>query len=79
MYTQGLDSLGKDSLQAPAPQQAELEARFQQRIDADEKIEAKDWMPRRTGRRSSARSPSTRTPRSSACFRRATGSRARPA
>jgi ring-1,2-phenylacetyl-CoA epoxidase subunit PaaA len=45
MYTQGLDSLGKDSLQAPAPQQAELEARFQQRIDADEKIEAKDWMP----------------------------------
>jgi ring-1,2-phenylacetyl-CoA epoxidase subunit PaaA len=43
MYTQALDS--------PVPQasgpagEAALERRFQDRIDADEKIEPKDWMP----------------------------------
>ena len=45
MYTQGLDQHGKpehrrDSLETPE----QLEA-FQARIDAEEKIEAKDWMP----------------------------------
>src|SRR5688500_1149554 len=45
MYTQGLDSLGKDCLQDPAQDGAALEARFQARVDAEEKIEAKDWMP----------------------------------
>ena len=45
MYTQGLDQRGKpehrrDSLETPE----QLEA-FQARIDAEEKIEAKDWMP----------------------------------
>ena len=45
MYTQGLDSLGKDCLQDPARDGAALESRFQSRVDAEEKIEAKDWMP----------------------------------
>ena len=45
MYTQGLDQKDKtpvkrDSLESPQ----QLEA-FQARIDAEEKIEAKDWMP----------------------------------
>jgi len=44
MYTQGLDQHGKpiESLQATTP---ELEARFLAKIDAEEKIEPKDWMP----------------------------------
>ena len=44
MYTQGLDSLGKDCLHEPADKAA-LETRFQQRVDADDRIEPKDWMP----------------------------------
>ena len=45
MYTQGLDQKGqipekRDSLESVA----DLEA-FQKRVDAEEKIEAKDWMP----------------------------------
>jgi len=44
MYTQGLDQKGqrqgRDSLES-----AEQLAAFQARIDAEEKIEAKDWMP----------------------------------
>ena len=45
MYTQGLDQKGqssekRDSLESAA----DLEA-FQKRVDAEEKIEAKDWMP----------------------------------
>ena len=44
MYTQGLDGLGTES--APADEAA-LERRFQARIDAEEKIEPKDWMPAR--------------------------------
>jgi ring-1,2-phenylacetyl-CoA epoxidase subunit PaaA len=43
MYTQGLDTPGRDC--GPSPDTAALEARFQQRVDADEKIEPKDWMP----------------------------------
>ncbi len=45
MYTQGLDALGDESVHLPEKELAELEARFQARIDADEKIEPKDWMP----------------------------------
>jgi ring-1,2-phenylacetyl-CoA epoxidase subunit PaaA len=45
MYTQGLDSLGKESLHVASADMAALEARFQERVDADEKIEPKDWMP----------------------------------
>jgi ring-1,2-phenylacetyl-CoA epoxidase subunit PaaA len=45
VYTQGLDSLGKDCLREEAANGASLEQRFQGRIDAEEKIEAKDWMP----------------------------------
>ena len=45
MYTQGLDSLGKDCLGDSAVESAALEARFQAKIDAEEKIEPKDWMP----------------------------------
>jgi ring-1,2-phenylacetyl-CoA epoxidase subunit PaaA len=45
VYTQGLDSLGKESLHVANADAAALEARFQGKIDADEKIEPKDWMP----------------------------------
>ncbi|MGQ0430433.1 MAG: 1,2-phenylacetyl-CoA epoxidase subunit PaaA [Gammaproteobacteria bacterium] len=44
MYTQGLDSLGKDCLRDPA-QESTLERAFQTRVDAEEKVEPKDWMP----------------------------------
>jgi len=43
MYTQGLDQAGKEK-QAVTDTPEQLEA-FQKRIDAEEKIEAKDWMP----------------------------------
>lgn len=42
MYTQGLNSVEAHSA---SPEDAEREARFQARIDADEKIEPNDWMP----------------------------------
>ena len=43
MYTQGLDQA---DTQAPSPEEeAELRAAFQARIDAEEKIEPRDWMP----------------------------------
>ncbi len=45
MYTQGLDSLGKDCVPRESVDSAALEGRFQARVDADEKIEPKDWMP----------------------------------
>jgi ring-1,2-phenylacetyl-CoA epoxidase subunit PaaA len=45
MYTQGLDSLGKDCNHAGGGDTATLEARFQAKVDADDKIEPKDWMP----------------------------------
>jgi ring-1,2-phenylacetyl-CoA epoxidase subunit PaaA len=45
VYTQGLDSLGKDALHVASADAATLEARFQARVDADDKIEPKDWMP----------------------------------
>lgn len=45
MYTQGLDQKGKKA-DGPAPaESAEQLAAFQARIDAEEKIEPKDWMP----------------------------------
>jgi ring-1,2-phenylacetyl-CoA epoxidase subunit PaaA len=45
MYTQGLDSLGKECLRDEAADFTALERRFQERVDAEEKIEPKDWMP----------------------------------
>ncbi len=43
MYTQGLDQA---DTQATSPEEeAELRAAFQARIDAEEKIEPRDWMP----------------------------------
>ena len=45
MYTQGLDSLGKECVPRESAGTAALETRFQRRVDADEKIEPKDWMP----------------------------------
>jgi len=45
MYTQGLDQSGKPLPQRDAVEPEEQLAAFQARIDADEKIEAKDWMP----------------------------------
>ena len=45
MYTQGLDQKGQTADKRDASEShAQLEA-FQKRIDAEEKIEAKDWMP----------------------------------
>ena len=44
MYTQGLDQKGKEQAQS-APDTPEQLSRFQARIDRDEKIEPKDWMP----------------------------------
>ena len=44
MYTQGLDQKGGTPKGPAAESQADLDA-FQARIDADEKIEPKDWMP----------------------------------
>jgi len=43
MYTQGLDQKGDDGLSQV--ENAEKAERFQKRIDAEEKIEPKDWMP----------------------------------
>ena len=45
MYTQGLDQQGKAQEGLPDNESAERLAAFQRRVDAEEKIEAKDWMP----------------------------------
>jgi ring-1,2-phenylacetyl-CoA epoxidase subunit PaaA len=45
MYTQGLDQKGQTSANRDAIESPERLQAFQQRIDAEEKIEAKDWMP----------------------------------
>jgi ring-1,2-phenylacetyl-CoA epoxidase subunit PaaA len=45
MYTQGLDTLGANCLHRSNAGSAALEAHFQAKIDADERIEPKDWMP----------------------------------
>jgi ring-1,2-phenylacetyl-CoA epoxidase subunit PaaA len=45
MYTQALDTHGKEPVPAAAGDAGKLAERFQARIDADEKIEPKDWMP----------------------------------
>jgi ring-1,2-phenylacetyl-CoA epoxidase subunit PaaA len=44
MYTQGLDQKDKTGRTGSSEAAAQLDA-FQRRVDADEKIEAKDWMP----------------------------------
>jgi len=43
MYTQGLDQAGNEK--QATTETAELLDAFQRRVDAEEKIEAKDWMP----------------------------------
>ncbi len=45
MYTQGLDQLGRGELHVPAADSAALEQDFLARVDREEKIEPKDWMP----------------------------------
>jgi ring-1,2-phenylacetyl-CoA epoxidase subunit PaaA len=45
MYTQGLDTPGSKNVPAGNAATQRLEAKFQARIDAEEKIEPKDWMP----------------------------------
>src|SRR5210317_232264 len=45
MYTQGLDQAGKGDSAKSREETPEQLAAFQARIDAEEKIEAKDWMP----------------------------------
>lgn len=44
MYTQGLDAHGQKPLEAGVDD-AQLLTRFQARVDREERIEAKDWMP----------------------------------
>jgi ring-1,2-phenylacetyl-CoA epoxidase subunit PaaA len=45
MYTQALDNPAREPQPAGAGESAERAARFQARIDVEEKIEPKDWMP----------------------------------
>ncbi len=45
MYTHGLDLIEQPGSQYDSSESAENLAAFQKRIDAEEKIEAKDWMP----------------------------------
>src|SRR5512146_1875480 len=45
MYTQALDSPIPDARPGSPVGQAALERRFEERIERDEKIEPKDWMP----------------------------------
>jgi ring-1,2-phenylacetyl-CoA epoxidase subunit PaaA len=45
MYTQGLDQKGNKADGAAPAESADRLAAFQARIDAEEKIEPKDWMP----------------------------------
>jgi ring-1,2-phenylacetyl-CoA epoxidase subunit PaaA len=45
MYTQSLDQKGSKKEPAVETESAEQLVAFQKRIDAEEKIEAKDWMP----------------------------------
>ncbi|HEX4649005.1 MAG TPA: 1,2-phenylacetyl-CoA epoxidase subunit PaaA [Steroidobacteraceae bacterium] len=45
MYTQALDTHGKEPVPAAAGGTEALARRFQERVDADDKIEPKDWMP----------------------------------
>jgi len=45
MYTQGLDQKGGSQEKRRDAESAEDLARFQARVDAEEKIEPKDWMP----------------------------------
>ena len=48
MYTQAMDTMGKEASTPPAlrsAQELQLQERFDARIDAGEFIEAKDWMP----------------------------------
>ena len=45
MYTQGLDQQGKPEGKRDGPESAADVEAFQKRVDAEEKIEAKDWMP----------------------------------
>jgi ring-1,2-phenylacetyl-CoA epoxidase subunit PaaA len=45
VYTQGLDQQGKAQEGPRDNESAERLEAFQKRVDAEEKIEAKDWMP----------------------------------
>ncbi|MGO9802873.1 MAG: 1,2-phenylacetyl-CoA epoxidase subunit PaaA [Steroidobacteraceae bacterium] len=45
MYTQALDTHGREPVPTAAAEGAGPAARFQARVDAEEKIEPKDWMP----------------------------------
>ena len=45
MYTEGLDAADPSQPATAGPVTGALEARFQARVDAEEKIEPKDWMP----------------------------------
>ena len=45
VYTQGLDQQGKEQQGLEPQESAEQLAAFQARVGAEEKIEAKDWMP----------------------------------
>ena len=84
MYTQSFsvpdDTDGKASRMKAAPKppsehEVALQAAFDERIDADGRIEPRDWMPEAYRKTWCGRSASTRIP-SSACCPRATDRRA---
>jgi ring-1,2-phenylacetyl-CoA epoxidase subunit PaaA len=81
MYTQAMDTMGKDAAERKqllrSAEEIAAEERFEARIDAGDFIEAKDWMPEHYRRTLVRQISSTRTPRSSACCPKATGSAAR--
>ena len=45
MYTQGLDGTDSNRPATASGETADVAARFQARVDIEEKIEPKDWMP----------------------------------
>ena len=82
MYTQAMDTMGKDADEAMkvirSAEEMRLQEQFDAHIDAGDFIEAKDWMPDNYRKRWCGRSASMRTPKSSACCPKATGSAAHP-
>jgi hypothetical protein len=71
MYAQMVET-GVKAVQGAADMSDEERA-FQARIDADIKIEPKDWMPEAYRRTLIARYRSMRTPKLSVCCRKAIG------
>ena len=74
MYTQGLDQKdAADKRPVAATEAPEQLQAFQARVDAEEKIEAKDWMPEAYRRTLIRQISQHRIPRLSVCSLRVTG------